>query len=223
MIFDYENDREAALDNGILEKNRYGEIGYDGAHRVKKGVFRNFPSIRFEEVSFTECTFENCGVLNFDDCEVVGCTFENVKEVNGNGTDFTDSTFKNSQAEESFLSIDTRGKVDGCTFDSIACHGEEGFIVSTICNNRDDIRDVTNCNFTNCSVENDEEGYCQARYFKAFSSYKTIAIDNMDYDTCTGYKTAVAETVPSKPVDYKAVTKGFMTGIARSMTKKDKE
>lgn len=81
MVFDWKNNREEALRNGIEEKQYFSVVeptmkAQDGV--IENHIFRNFDTPTFEyNVHIENCVFENCRSITFDDNVVKGCEFYN--------------------------------------------------------------------------------------------------------------------------------------------------
>ena len=187
MIIDA-HDKAAAFAHGVEPENACGETFFDGGDVCRDVTFRNFAHLCMEETLFINCTFEDCLSVAPDECRMIGCTFKNVNNIESVRTDFTACTFIQCCAEGPFLTIDSQGKVDGCVFDTITALGEDGYAIYAVYGNRSDVQAISRCTFTDCQVENDEGSLCYCAYFKPYSSYRTIEIDNVDYNTCEGVR-----------------------------------
>ena len=43
---------------------------------------------------------------------------------------------------------------------------------------------VVDCKFIDCQVESEDKELCHCYYFKPLSSFRTVQVDNLDYESC---------------------------------------
>lgn len=115
-----------------------------------------------------------------------GCTFKSVNNIEGVCTNFNNCTFTGCCSDGPFLVIDSHGCVEDCVFNTITTLGDDGYIIYSVYGKKNEVEMVSGYKFIDCQVESEEGKYRYCAYFKPFSSYKTIEIDNVDYDTCEG-------------------------------------
>lgn len=186
MILDYTNNKEFALANGVMPENSTGETYFVIDKVVRDVTFRNFFNLCIEDACFENCIFENCGRVSTESCHMEGCTFKNVNNIEGVRTNFNNCTFSECCSDGPLLVIDSHGCVEDCVFDTITTLGDDGYIIYSVYGKKNEVEMVSGCKFIDCQVESVGGKYCYCAYFKPFSSYKTIEIDNVDYDTCEG-------------------------------------
>ena len=204
MVIDYKNKDQLAKMGIDVPKNKglssifkrgasaddiddeYGRIQWDvkNTDRYEGVTFCNFPTIIFEAIEFKNCIFKNIQSVEVLGCKMDGCTFENVSSTVGCCTDFFGCFFKNCCISGSILNIDTRGAVEGCTFESMTALGNEGYIIHAVYESEDDVKPIKNCRFSDCDVENDEGKFTYCSYLKTVPSVKKIQVDNFDYESC---------------------------------------
>ena len=184
MIIDYKNNKEFALANGVQPENRFGETHFSNGKIVTGVKLRNFVHLCVENTIFENCNFEECKNISFRDCQVKNCTFKNNCSVDGYRTGFYDCYFTECCAEGPFLVIDTNGPVKGCTFENMTALGDQGYIIWSGYGKKHEIELIENCKFIDCQAESEDGKLCHCYYFKPFSSFKTVTVDNIDYETC---------------------------------------
>jgi hypothetical protein len=182
MIIDY-NDRKNAIAEGIVI-NKNGDAEYHGSEQVRSISFKNFQKLQFENVTIEDCRFDNCGEVSIYDGEVRGCNFCNVSAIEGHYASFTDCIFSRCCSYGALLTIDSEGGVEGCSFENITALSEDGYVIFSVYKSKNDVRDIERCSFVDCICENEEEELASCSYFKPFSSFKTVDVDNMDYESC---------------------------------------
>ena len=122
MIFDWKNNKEEALANGIHEEKIYSVTELklktqNGA--VAHHTFRNFDDLEFEEgASIEDCIFENCGRVTVGECEVKSCIFTDV-EILSRNSNFTDCTFNKIVCHDDCVISMEDGEISGCSFENI--------------------------------------------------------------------------------------------------------
>lgn len=182
MIIDYKNYTQGEYD--FIEKNICGEFCLNEGGDYKGLTFSSFPNLHINDSVVTDCVFEHCGAVLLNSCSVEGCTFDDVTETNGNETTFEKCDFKNCHAESSVLIIEGYGEVEQCNFTNNSAKGDDGYIIYSVFSKKSDVRNITDCCFEKCTVENEEDELSYCAYFLPLSSTKTNSINNFDYDTC---------------------------------------
>ena len=183
MIIDY-NDKEQLKELKFKVNAEYGRVyvsvdgGYDGM------TFRNFPTITTDGTNFKNCIFEDTQAIEFSQGNVLNCTFRNVSEICGHFTDFSGCTFTQCCSQGPLLTIDNVGSVEGCTFETITALGDDGYVIYSVYGKKKDVQEIKNCKFIDCEVESEDGELTYCCYYKPLSSYKTVQIDNIDYDSC---------------------------------------
>ena len=170
MILDWKNDREFALQNGVIEYN--DSIYFCGKSRgdvetdkdicslihsngiFKDVIFKNFPNIHINNSTYENCIFESCGDVYIGEGVMIYCKVTNSDFIVADGTVFYDCLFADSKSFITFLSVDNKCKVDGCTFENITVRGFETQLCRMNGDKEKDIRYLTNCKFINCVLEN---------------------------------------------------------------------
>lgn len=151
----------------------------------KDTTFKNFPNLRVEqEITFVNCIFENCSQVAFEGCCLQNCTFKNVNCIEGHTTDFDGCTFTGCCSQGPLLTIDTKGKISHCNFDSITALGGDGYVIDAVYKTKEDVQSIEHCTFFDCQVESEDGTLCSCSYFKPFSSVRTVSINNLDLQTC---------------------------------------
>ena len=183
MIIDYQN-QEQMKELGFRINKEHGRVfvsvdgDYDGL------TFCNFPTITTDDTDFINCTFENTQAIEFSRADVKNCTFRNVSEISGHFTDFSGCTFVECCSQGPLLTIDNVGSVEDCTFETITALGDDGYVIYSIYGKKKDVREIKKCKFLDCEVENEDGELTYCCYYKPFSSYKTVDIDNVDFWSC---------------------------------------
>ena len=184
MILDYKNNKEFAFKNGIQPENNIGEVWFCGESVCEGITFTNFHHLCLSNTIFKNCIFEKCHEISAESCRMSDCVFKNVDNIMGQYTDFQDSVFKDCCSNGPLLVIDSSGRVDNCTFETITTLGENGYVVSASFNSKDDVTQIINCKFVDCQVESEDGELCHCLYFEPVLSFKTVLVDNVYCDTC---------------------------------------
>jgi hypothetical protein len=184
MVLDYKNNKEFALSNGVKEENNIGEVWFSGGTVVTGVTFRNFNHLCTEDMVFENCIFEDCQNISFESCQIKNCNFKNVCDVEGVRTNFYDSTFKERCADGPLLTIDSHGQVKGCNFETITALSDQGYVIYSVYGKKHEVEEIVDCKFIDCQVENEDCELCYCSYFKPLSSFKTVQVDNVDYESC---------------------------------------
>jgi hypothetical protein len=183
MILDYKNNKEFLLENGIMPENNLGETHFVVDKIVRDITFKNFFNLCIEDMCLENCSFENCHCVTIENAHIERCTFKNVDSVASTRVSFENCTFSCCCSDGAFLSIDS-GSVENCVFDTITTLGEDGYVIDSVYGKKHEVEMIKNCKFVDCQVESEDGKLCNCCYFKPFSSSNTVAIDNIDYDTC---------------------------------------
>lgn len=185
MIIDYKNNKEFALVNGVKPENTYGEAYFSQGKVVNDTTFCNFDHLCVEHTIFENCTFENCNTITFNYCQIKNCSFKNDCRIEGNRTSFYDCHFKECCAEGPFLLVDSYGPVKGCTFETITTLGCQGYIIWSGYGKKHEVEKIVDCKFIDCQTESEDGEFFHCYYFKPFSSFRTVTVDNIDYESCS--------------------------------------
>ena len=180
------NDTTAPQKSHFSPVNAYGETHYENPDGIKDATFCNFQHLYAKNTRFENCFFADCAQITAEHCEMVNCTFHNVNAVTGDHTDFLNGTFEQCCSTGPLLTIDSQGRVEDCTFDTITTLGEDGYVIDAAYRRKEDVEYISGCRFWDCNVETEDGKLCSCCYFRPFSSYAAIPIDNVDYETCEG-------------------------------------
>ena len=183
MTLDYKNDKEFALENGIMPENNLGETHFVIDKIVRDITFKNFSNLCIADMCLENCAFENCHCITIENGHFERCTFKNVDEISSTRVSFNDCNFNSCCSDSTFLSVDS-GSVEGCTFDTITVLEEEGYVIDSVYSKKHEVEMIKNCKFIDCQVERKNGQLCHCCYFKPFSSYHTNPVDNFDHNTC---------------------------------------
>ena len=183
MIIDYQNQEQMKELNFRIVKE-YGHVLVCIEEDFEGVTFRNFPTIMSDGANFENCIFEDMQAVDISDGDMTSCMFSNIAEIRGNYTDFIKCKFSHCCSQGAFLTLDNVGSIEGCVFEGITAQGEGGYIIYSVYGKKKDVREIKNCQFIGCEVENAEGDLIYCCYFRPLSSYKTIDIDNVDYESC---------------------------------------
>jgi hypothetical protein len=184
MIIDYLN-KDQLSQLGIEVNEKHGRVYLGDAKEYEGVTFCNFPTITTDGTDFRNCTFEDTQSIEFSRGSVESCTFRNVSDISGNYSDFMQCVFTQCCSQGPLLTIEGGGCVDGCTFETITALGEDGYVIFSVYHKKKDVQEIKNCRFTDCATESADGALTNCCYFKPLSSYKTVDIDNVDYDSCS--------------------------------------
>lgn len=171
--------------------------------------------IRFDVANLDNCTFKNIiGKIEVDTisgCSFTGCTYVNSAEISG--STFTDcgevsadnGYFRNCDFIHVKTIVATSSDIDSCRFQKIKNEDEDGYTISiqdckiTHCSFDDvELRNgsylvdgsgdtcVEYCRFTNCRTDRDDLEICHSEIITGKLRKKTIEVDILRDDTCTG-------------------------------------
>ena len=183
MVIDYYN-RHKAISFDSFEITAAGEINFHSEKVVENQTFKNFPNIHLEGATFKNCRFENCQEVETYQCKIENCTFLNISDTTGHYTDFIDCTFTQCCSQGPTLTIDGEGKVYGCIFDNIIALGNDGYIIYSSYNSKEDVQMIKNCKFINCKAESANGLYTYCTFYALCSRWKTQEIENVDISSC---------------------------------------
>lgn len=183
MIIDY-NDKEQMAKWSFRINREHGRVYISILGEFEGTTFKNFPTIVTENTSFRNCTFEDTQAIEFSQGVVTRCKFQNVSEISGHFANFYDCTFAQCCSQGPFLTIDSFGSVEGCRFETITALGEDGYVIYSVYGGKKAVREIKNCRFVDCEIENEEKELAYCSYLKPFSSYKTKEVDNLDRESC---------------------------------------
>ena len=183
MIIDYQN-QEQIKEWKFRVNKEYGRVFVSVAGDFEGVTFRNFPTITTDGTSFMNCMFENTQAIEFSQGDVINCTFRNVSEISGHYTDFKNCKFRHCCSQGPLLTIDSDGSVEGCLFETITALGEDGYVIYSVYGKKKDVKEIKNCRFTDCEVENEDKSMTYCAYFGRFPSYKIKEVDNVDFSNC---------------------------------------
>ena len=216
MVFDWKNNRDEALRNGIEEKDTvFGSIkilmsASDG--EVCDCVFRNFPTLAFEDnIEIDGCTFENCGELLFEDALVKKCTFSQVEAISFIDTKVKKCVFRDMIGKENEVISLQDSSISQCTFENIMLF-EDAYLCDGVGTTW-----IEECTFKNVATtrEDLEITNCEETVGKVFKKKKQFCI--IDEDSCTGLqqiriisKADITEMQLPK-ILIRAVEKGILT------------
>lgn len=199
MIIDYKNNKEFALANGVKPENAFGEVHFSQGKVVTDTTFCNFGHLCVEKTIFENCTFENCQTVSFESCQIKNCNFKNVCSIEGARTNFYGCLFKECCSDGPLLTIDSYGQAKGCTFETITALGDQGYVIWSGYGKKHEVEMVVDCKFIDCQVESEDKELCHCYYFKPLSSFRTVQVDNLDYESCHFDNcTTIAETLRSE-------------------------
>lgn len=184
MVFDYKNNLKEALENGIVvkENDAYKIRMTSKNNVVEKSIFRNFPSIRFQEKSIVaDCIFEDCGEIYLYEAAVKDCTFHRIDTVF-----FTESLVANCHfadmacdSGEMLLAIE-QTILSGCSFDGVELTNG-----SYLCDGTNDCK-IKNCEFTNISTDRKDRQIINCEETEGVIFKQKVAYSIVDEDTCVG-------------------------------------
>ena len=123
MVFDWKENKNEALRNGICEEQIFSKTNIvmkaeNG--RVENHTFRNFPKLEFKPDTLVEnCVFEDCGDVTFDRCKVNGCVFQRFETVFGDNSTLTDSKFQEILCDNDLIISLEDGEISHCVFEDI--------------------------------------------------------------------------------------------------------
>lgn len=123
MVFDWKENKDEALRNGICEEQIFSKTNIvmkaeNG--RVENHTFRNFPKLEFKPDTLVEnCVFEDCGDITFDRCKVNGCVFQRIETIFGDNSTFSKSKFQEIFCDNDLIISLEDGEISHCVFEDI--------------------------------------------------------------------------------------------------------
>lgn len=184
MIFDWKNNRQEALSNGMYEAKVFNLVdivmkAVDG--KVSHHTFKNFDKLKFEEGTCIEdCVFEDCGDITFDENNVKGCTFKRISTIFSTRSSFEDSSFSELYCENDMIISLEDTEITDCSFDDVELQND-----SYLCDGVGTSW-LESCAFSRIrtSREDKEIIFCEETVGKIFKRKKQFCI--VDEDSCTG-------------------------------------
>lgn len=184
MIFDWKNNKDDALQNGISEKQIFSTTRITMCPKnkvVSNHTFRNFEQLEFEEGTLVkDCVFEDCGDITFDECRIDNCIFKNITTIFSVRSNFTNSEFRELICDNDMIISLEDSEISHCNFyevelreDSYLC---DGVGTSWI--------EYSKFSHIRTSREDKEIIICEETIGKIFKRKKQFCI--IDEDTCTG-------------------------------------
>ena len=215
MVFDWKNNREEALENGIYEKHIFS--GPYIMMRADNGVvaghtFINFEKLEFEEgTSVEDCVFENCGDITFDESKAENCIFTDVDTIFSTRSNFKNCKFKDIVGDRGCAISMEDGEITGCSFENIKLMDEayliEGYGEAW----------VENCTFKDIQTTREDRKLFIMEEERGFIIKKKKQFCFVDDESCSGldqvrYIDGEVDVKPLlPPVLAKAVDKGILT------------
>ena len=184
MIFDWNNNKEEALANGIQDPSRsWGNYNVMKATNkvVKNHVFRNFEKLKFEEETLVvDCVFENCKTIDFDECRIENCTFTRIDTIYATQSNFTNSKFKELVCDNSMVISLEDSDISHCSFEDVELK-DDSYLCDGVGTSW-----LEHCSFSNIrtSREDKEIIFCEETVGKIFKRKEKFCI--IDKRTCTG-------------------------------------
>lgn len=184
MVYDWKNNKDDALKNGIYEKKIYSVVRITMAAEnkvVAHHTFRNFEHLDFEEGTLIEdCIFENCGSISFDECRIDGCTFTHVDTIFTVHSNITNSQFKELVCDNDMIISLEDSEISYCNFDDIELCND-----SYLCDGvGTSLIEHSSFSHIRTSREDKEIIICEETVGKIFKKKKQFCI--VDQDSCTG-------------------------------------
>lgn len=184
MIFDWKNNKEEALQNGICEKQIFSDSCITmcaNDNLISNHTFRNFEKLEFEEGTLIEnCVFEDCGNITFDECRIDNCTFKKISTIFSVQSNFTNSEFRELVCNNDMIISLEDSEVSHCSFNEIELRKNsylcDGVGTSWI--------EYSNFSRIRTSREDREIIICEEMVGKIFKHKKQFCI--IDEDTCVG-------------------------------------
>lgn len=184
MIFDWKNNKQEALKNGICEEQIFSVTrivmkATDGV--VAHHTFRNFEKLEFEEgTRIEDCVFEDCGDITFDECKVDDCSFSRIETIFSARSNFTNSQFKELVCDNDMIISLEDSEISHCSFDDVELR-EDSYLCDGVGTSW-----IEHSSFSNIrtSREDKEIIICEETVGKIFKKKKQFCI--VDEDSCTG-------------------------------------
>ena len=185
MVFDWKNNKEEALANGIYEKTDFSTVkvmmsatGKVVAHHT----FRNFEKLAFEEGTLiVDCRFEDCGTIDLDACRIENCSFTRTDMIFVIQSNVTNSKFQELVCHDELVIGLEDSQISYCSFEDVELR-EDSYLCSAVgaCG-------IDNSSFSNIrtSREDKEIVICEEMVGKLFKRKKRFCI--VDEATCRGF------------------------------------
>ena len=186
MVFDWQNNREEALANGIRECRVFSTklITMTASNNVvAHHTFRNFSKLAFEEGTLIEdCIFENCADITIDGCRVDNCTFRCVDLISFIYSNVTNSRFcdlTGGNVNDAVLLLED-GELNHCTFENITLQND-----SFLCSGSGSPW-IEHCDFSKIRTSRADREIilCEEEVGMIFKHTKQFCI--VDENSCTG-------------------------------------
>ncbi len=184
MIFDWKNNKEEALANGVYEKNilSVGLVMMKTTNKVvAHHTFRNFEKLEFEEGTLIEdCIFEDCGTITFNECRIENCSFSRIEFIYSTDDCFSNSKFSKLVCDDDMLISLENTEITHCSFDDVELR-EDSYLCDGV-----GTAWIEHCSFSNIrtSREDKEIIISEQTVGKIFKRKEQFCI--VDEETCTG-------------------------------------
>lgn len=152
-------------------------------------IFKNFPHLVLSWATLKKCRFENCKVITVAASEFVECEFDKSMAIHGSNAYFFKCRFHDSLSMGAFLTIERKGDVVDCVFESIDAQNfgyAPGYIVYIQFKDEESVKKTKRCRFVDCRAENDEGKMTELVYYvkdqKSGGKYAMVAtVDDNEY------------------------------------------
>ena len=184
MIFDWKNNKDEALANGIYERTILSvtDLMMGTADKlVAHHTFRNFDKLEFEEGTLIlNCTFEDCGDITFDECRIESCTFARLNTVFFIRCGVTNSTFRELVCDNDMVVSLEDAEVSHCTFEDVELR-EGAYLCDGVGSSW-----IQHSRFSDVRTDREDKEIiiCEETTGRIFKQTRRICI--VDEDTCTG-------------------------------------
>ena len=184
MVFDFRNNREVALANGIVEKS-----SYDGEKQIMRSengaiigqTFCNFPRLVFEDnVIVMDCVFEDCGIVEFDENKIHGCTFRRIKMISATDSTISNSTFCELKGNEDYIITVDDSEINSSIFCDIELRDDSYLI------DGNGASWVEKCKFENCTTTRRDRELFYCAELRGTFVKKLVHFKFVDEDSCEG-------------------------------------
>ncbi len=184
MIFDWKNNKEEAIRNGISEKQNLGSariIMNADAGVVSGHTFLNFPTLEFEKGSLIkDCIFENCKNITFDDFRVDSCKFKNAGFIFCRESKFTNSTFSDLFCDDDTLICLDYSDISYCNFNNIRLT-DDSILIDGASNSL-----IEHCTFSDIKTERSDGEIILCEETEGLLFKRKVKYSIVDEDSCTG-------------------------------------
>ena len=183
MVFDWKNNKEEALANGICEVQIFSNtriVMKTPNTVVSHHTFRNFDKLAFEEGTLIiDCVFEDCGSIAFDECRIDSCSFVRIDNIFSARSHFTNSKFKELACENDMIISLEDSEISHCSFENVELR-EDSYLCDGVGTSWIEYSDFSNIR---TSREDKEIVICEETVGKIFKRKQQFDIVD---DTCTG-------------------------------------